>query len=428
MDENSPPKPTGRRSHPNESPMPLATRRLPYSTGVWDRDEIDAVVRVLEGPPEGLLIGPHVEAFEERVAALFGKSFGVMCNSGSSALYLAVELLELEPGDEILTSPLTFSTDLAPMLRAGLVPVFVDVEEDTFQVDVNQLEAMISDRTKAILIPNLTGNAPDWDRIREIADRHDLQVIEDSCDALGAELRGTPTGTRADISVTSFANAHIITAMGTGGMVCLDDSRLRDKCLLLRRWGRRSEVQMFGSKRGQDRNFWEDLDGTRYDNLFIFDLPGWNFEPSEVSAAFGLEQLKKLPKNHARRERSFGMLRGTLERHPTLFMPPRTTAELRTAWHCFCFIIRPSAGFERADMQSYLEERGISTRTVWTGNAARQPMMEGARFREPTAGLPNADQVMERGMLVSMNHGFDDDDIQYICDHIEGFVASRAGR
>ena len=410
-----------------EQARPLATRTLPYATGVWDEAEIQAVTDLLRGPPESIMIGPNVAAFEARVAELFGKRRGVMCNSGSSALYLAVDLLELEPGSEIITSPLTFSTDIAPMLRAGLVPVFVDVEEDTFQIDVTKIEEMIGPKTRALLIPNLTGNAPDWDAIREIADRHDLKVIEDSCDALGATLRGTPTGTRSDISVTSFANAHIITAMGTGGMVCLDDERLVDKCLLLRRWGRRSEVQMFGSGKDQPRDFWEDLDGLRYDNLFIFDLPGWNFEPSEVSAAFGLKQLDKLPVNHARRVRSFGMLSETLTKYPELFIPPRTTDELYTAWLCYCFIIKPDAGFERADMQRYLEERGIATRTVWTGNAARQPMMEGATFRAPERGMPNADQVMERGMLVSMNHSFDDEDIAYIKQHIEGFIAERRG-
>lgn len=407
--------------------LPLATRKLPYSTGVWDEEEIQAVTDVLRGPPESIMIGPNVARFEERVAEHFGKRFGVMCNSGSSALYLAVDLLELEKGSEIITSPLTFSTDIAPMLRAGLVPVFADVEEDTFQIDVTRIEEMIGPKTRAVLIPNLTGNAPDWDVIREIADRRGLKVVEDSCDALGAKLRGTPTGTRSDISVTSFANAHIITAMGTGGMVCLDDERLVDKCLLLRRWGRRSEIQMFGSGRGQARDFWEELDGLRYDNMFIFDLPGWNFEPSEVSAAFGLKQLDKLPINHARRVRSFGMLFETLAKYPDLFIPPRTTDELYTAWQCFCFIIKPNAGFERADMQLYLEARGISTRTVWTGNAARQPMMEGATFRVPKTGLPNADQVMERGMLVSMNHSFGDDDIGYLIEHIEGFVAQRSG-
>ena len=187
------------------------------------------------------------------MAALFGKRRGVMCNSGSSALYLAIEVLGLRPGDEIVTSAVTFSTDIAPMVRGGIVPAFVDVTPDTYQIDVDAIEEMIGPRTKAILAPNLIGNAPDWDRIRAIADRHGLKVVEDSCDALGLTLRGTPTGTRADISLTSFALSHIITAAGTGGMVCFDDDALADRALLLRRWGRRSEVQLFGSTEGDRR-------------------------------------------------------------------------------------------------------------------------------------------------------------------------------
>ena len=194
-------------------------RRIFYGGSVHDDDERDAVLAVLDDP-NGLRIGKHVAEMEAQVAALFGKRYGVMCNSGSSALYLAVELLDLPPGSEVLTSPLTFSTDIAPLVRAGLVPVFVDVEVDTFQIDVTRMEEMVSRRARrAILVPNLAGNAPDWDAIRAIADRHGLAVIEDSCDALGATLRGTPTGTRADISVTSFSLSHIITCAGDGGMV-----------------------------------------------------------------------------------------------------------------------------------------------------------------------------------------------------------------
>src|SRR5450432_628160 len=276
----------------------MTTRRIDYAGSVHDDREIEAVVAVLRGGPQALRIGKNVKAFEQGVAEYFGKRRGIMCNSGSSALYLAVELLGCEPGDEIITSAVTFSTDIAPLVRAGLVPAFVDVEPDTYNIDVDGIEAMISPRTRAILAPNLIGNAPDWDRIRAIADQHGLQVIEDSCDALGAKLRGTPTGTRSDISVTSFALSHIITAAGTGGMVLLDDDELTDRCLLLRRWGRRSEAQIYGSRKGVERRFFSSIDGDlEYDNLFIFDEVGWNFEPSELSAAFGLVQLEKLSTN-----------------------------------------------------------------------------------------------------------------------------------
>ena len=269
-------------------------RRIEYSGSVHDEEEIEAVVEVLRGGPSALRISKNVKAFEQGVAEYFGKRRGIMVNSGSSALYLAVELLGCEPGDEVITSSVTFSTDVAPLVRAGLVPAFVDVEPDTFNIDVDGIEAMISPRTKAILVPNLIGNCPDWDRIRSIADAHSLKVIEDSCDALGAKLRGTPTGTRSDISVTSFALAHVITAAATGGMVLLDDDDLIDRCVLLRRWGRRSETQFYGSKKG-DKRFFTEVDGIEYDNLFIFDEVGWNFEPCEISAAFGVVQLRKLP-------------------------------------------------------------------------------------------------------------------------------------
>lgn len=404
----------------------MSERRVLYATAVYDHEEIQAVLDVLADGKGTLRIGRNVAAMEERVAALFGKASGVMCNSGSSALYLAVELLGLAPGSEVITSPLTFSTDLAPLIRAGLVPVFVDVEPDTFNVDVTGIEEMIGPETRAILLPNLAGNAPDWDRVREIADRHDLLVLEDSCDALGARLRGTPTGTRSHLSVTSFALSHIITCAGNGGMVLLDDDELRDRCLSLRRWGRRSEPQLYGSRKGE-RNFWEDLDGIRYDNLFIFDDAGWNFEPSELGAAFGLRQLDKLPANYARRQRNFALYNDLLARYPDLLVPPRQLDGLDTAWLSYVFLVAAGAGFGRSDLQQFLEPRGIDTRTVWTGNAVRQPMMGGVAFRAPEGGLPHADGVMERGILVPMGHALDDDDVAYVCDGIEAFLQERTG-
>ena len=399
----------------------MIDKRVLYATAVYDQAEIDAILGVLDGGRGTLRLGKNVAEMERRVAARFGKARGVMCNSGSSALYLAVELLGLAPGAEVITSPLTFSTDLAPLVRAGLTPVFVDIEPDTFNVDVDAIEAMVGKQTKAVLIPNLAGNAPDWDRIRAIADEHGLLVVEDSCDALGPTLRGTPTGTRSDITVTSFALSHIIPCAGNGGMVMLDDEALVDRCLSLRRWGRRSEPQLFGSRKG-DRNFWEDLDGIRYDNLFIFDDVAWNFEPSEIGAAFGLQQLEKLAYNYERRRRSFELYSEFLRGRPDYFVPPRQTEELDTAWLSYVFLVRAGCGFTRGDLQAFLESEGIETRTVWTGNAVRQPMMRGVHFRQPAAGLPNADAVMERGMLVPMNHALSDDDIAFVCDRIDAFL------
>jgi CDP-4-dehydro-6-deoxyglucose reductase, E1 len=401
-------------------------RRIDYAGSVHDEREIEAVVEVLRGGPTALRIGRNVRAMEERVAELFGKRRGVMCNSGSSALYLAVEVLDLEPGDEIVTSAVTFATDVAPMIRNGLVPAFVDVTPDTFQIDVDGIEEMIGPRTRAILAPNLIGNAPDWDRIREIADRHGLAVIEDSCDALGLTLRGTPTGRRADISLTSFALSHIITAAGTGGMVCFDDGDLVDRALLLRRWGRRSEVQLFGSRKGVERRFFSAIDGDlEYDNLFIFDEVGWNFEPSELSAAFGLVQLDRLGENLARRQRNFELTRSHVARWPHLFTLPRLTDGVETGWHMFPTIIDSDSGIRRSELQQWMESHGVDTRMVWTGNATRQPAFRDEPHRSPAGGLPNADNVMEWGIVLPNNHSMSDDDCHYIGECLAGFLAER---
>jgi CDP-4-dehydro-6-deoxyglucose reductase, E1 len=400
--------------------------RVFYSSSVHDEREIEAVVEVLRSGPQGLWPGRRVAAMERQVAALFGKQSGVMVNSGSSALYLAIELLGLTPGAEIVTCGLTFSTDIAPIVRAGLVPVFVDCEVDTFCVDTSRIEEMITPRTGALLIPNLIGNAPDWDVIRSIADRHGLPTIEDSCDTLGARLRGRPTGERATMTVTSFANSHILTCGGNGGMLLLDDDQARDRALMLRRWGRRSEVQFFGTKKGE-RNFWEDVDGIRYDSQFIFDELAWNFEPSEMGAAFGLEQLKKLEGNLARRRRTFERYTEFFSAHQDRFAIPRQSAELETAWLGYPLVITETAGFERPDLQLFLDAHGIDTRTIWTGNVARQPMLRGRSVVLPSDGLPNADIIMERGVLLPLSHAIDDATLDFVLATAAEFLAgSRA--
>jgi CDP-6-deoxy-D-xylo-4-hexulose-3-dehydrase len=400
-----------------------ASNRVLYAQSVHDETEIEAVVGVLRSGPTSLRPGPNVAELERQVAALFGKPLGLMCNSGSSALYLAIELLDLPAGSEIITSPLTFSTDIAPIVRAGLVPVFADVEADTFNVDVNGIEALIGPKTRALLFPNLVGNVPDWDAIRAIADRHGLFVIEDSCDALGATLAGTPTGTRSHISVTSFAMSHIITCGGNGGMVLLDSDELRDAGLMLRRWGRRSEKHLYGTK-GEGRVFREELDGMLYDNDYIFDVLPWNFEPSEMGAAFGLQQLRKLDQFIATRQRHYAAYTEFFGAHTEQFTPARQTVGLDTAWLCYPFLINPGSGIVRSELQEHLEREGIDSRPVWTGNVVRQPMMHGVEFRQPEGGLPQADRVMEAGLAVSNSHGMTDAQREYVIASITDFIGA----
>ena len=398
-------------------------RRIAPPGSHHDEREIEAVTQLLRS--SHLMIGENVEAFEARVAALMAKQYGVMVNSGTSALYMALDLLDLEPGDEIITSVLTFSADIAPMVRAGVVPVFVDVDETGYQIDVTRIEEAVGPRTKAILTPNLIGNCPDWDVIRDIADRHGLKVVEDTCDVLGDTfLRGTRTGTRADIGVTSFAVTHSITAGGGGGLIAFDDPELHDRCLVKRRWGRRSERYFFGSKRGESDRFSATVDGLAYDNIFVFEEPlVWNFEPTEIGATFGLVQLEKLNEFNRRRRENFARYDEWFMEHEDQFIRPTTTPELETTWMLYPYMLRPGSKRSRSETQELLEKQGVPTRVVWSGNITRQPGFSKIERREPEDGFPNADRVMEYALMLPTHQGLTEEDVDYVIDVLEQTLA-----
>jgi CDP-6-deoxy-D-xylo-4-hexulose-3-dehydrase len=396
-------------------------RQISPPGSTHDEREIAAVTEVLR--TSKLQIGPRVAEFESKVAALLAKKHGVMVNSGTSALYLTLDLLDLEPGDEIITSVLTFSADIAPMVRAGVIPAFVDVEPTTYQIDVARIEELIGPRTRAILAPDLVGNCPDWDEIRKIADRHRLKVVEDSCDVLGSKLRGTRTGTRADIAVTSFAVTHSITAAGGGGMVGLDDPELLDRCLIKRRWGRRSERYLFGSKRGHSDRFSATVDGLAYDNIFVFeDSLCFNFEPSEIGAAFGLVQLDKLDEFNRRRQRNFDRYDEWFAEHEDRFLRPSTTPGVDTTWMLYPFMLRSGSRLTRSGCQEFLEKRGIPTRVVWSGNITRQPGFNTIARRDPKDGFPNADRVMESALMLPTHQGLSEDDVEYVIEVLDDLL------
>ena len=391
--------------------------KLPPAGAVHDQREIDAVAAVMRDNPK-LDIGEATLALEGRVAEKLSKRFGLMVNSGSSALRIAIDLLGLEAGDEIITSPLTFSTDVAPMVHSGIVPVFADVTPDTYQIDTDGLEAAIGPRTRAILAPNLCGNCPDWDAIRAVADTHGLAVVEDSCDVLDSRQRGRRTGERSHISVTSFARSHAMTAAGTGGLVGVDDEDLYDHALSLRRWGRRSESYLFGSRRGRDDRFSPLSDGTPYDLVFVFDSLGYNFEPSEISAAYGLVQLDKLDGFNAQRRANWRRLDDLMATRRGV-TAARTTPETDTTWMRFCFTVNADAPFDRTAAQEFLADRGVATRMVWTGNILRQPGFAGIDHRAPDSGLPNCDEMMDRALSLPIHHGLNADHMGYMCEQLD---------
>jgi CDP-6-deoxy-D-xylo-4-hexulose-3-dehydrase len=391
--------------------------RVNYGQSVHSEAEIDAVVSVLRSSTQ---MGERVRAMEARVSALFDKNHGIMVNSGSSANYLAIELLGLPEGSEIITPALTFATTVAPIVRQRLVPVFVDVEEATYNIDAEAIEAMIGPNTRAMMIPSLIGNLPDWDRIREIADRHGMMVVEDSADTLGATLGGRSTGSRSEISTTSFYGSHVINAAGNGGMVCVRDDELARRARLLRSWGRTSSL--FVDSESAETRFGIEVDGIPYDAKFVFEALGYNLEPSEMGAAFGLVQLDRLEDNIRRRIDHFERQRTFFAQYEDWFILPRQLETARSGWLAFPLTIRDEAPFTRREMQIWLEERDIQTRPVFTGNILRQPAMANVRHRAAPDGYPMADAVMRGGILLACHHGLDDAQLDHMHESFRSFA------
>jgi len=383
--------------------------RVPYGMTVHGQEEIDAVVEVLKTSTQ---MGKNVREFEEKVAKLFEKKYGLMLNSGSSALYLGVEALNLPKGSEVITPVLTFSTTVASLIKNGLIPSFVDVEPDTFVIDVAKIEEMITAKTSAIAVPNLLGNIPDWDAISAIAKKYKLKIIEDSADTLGGTLRGKSSGHHSDISITSFYGSHVINCAGNGGMLCINDDEMYRRAKLLRSWGRSSSVFVESEK--IENRFNVELEGIQYDAKFVFEEPGYNLEPSEMGAAFGLVQLKKLQKNIEARFNNFNEQYNFFKQYEDWFLLPKQTPETTTGWLAFPLIVKSTAPFTRTEMQIELEKADIQTRVVFTGNILRQPGFKNINCNKNKTGYANADNVMRGGILLACHHGLTNEMMQHI--------------
>ena len=398
-----------------------ASIRVPYGFSVHGQEEIDAVVRVLKG---NTAIGNNTKEFEKKIARLFGKKYGAMVNSGSSANLLAFELLNLPVGSEVITPLLTFSTTVAPILQKGLVPVFIDVDEGTYLININQLEMAITKKTRAMMIPSLLGNIPNLDQISKIAKKYKLFLIEDSCDTLGGKIGNLPSGTYSDISITSFYGSHIINGAGGGGMICVNNPAWFERLKVLRGWGRRSSL--FGEKANSEllkNRFRGQLAGVPYDEKFTFSEIGYNFLPLELSAAFGLEQLKKFPKFKALRQKYFNVLYRFFKSHENYFILPKQTPGTKTTWLAFPITIRSDAPFNRFDIVKYLENHNIQTRPVFTGDITLQPGFNNIEHRKPFKDYPATRNIMQNAFVIGCHQGLNDTQMSYLIKTIEAFLA-----
>jgi len=391
--------------------------RVPYGCTVHGEEEIAAVTHVLRTSTQ---MGKHVNDMQQRVAALYMKKYGIMVNSGSSANYLAIEIANLPKGSEIITPVLTFSTTVAPLVKHGLIPVFIDVEPGTYNIDVNKIEPMITPNTKAMMIPNLLGNLPDWKKLRELADKYKLLLIEDSADTLGATIDNKSSGRFSDISTTSFYGSHVINCAGNGGMLCVNSDEQMARAKLLRSWGRSSSL--FVESEAIENRFNIDLEGIRYDAKFIFEALGYNWEPSEMGAAFGLVQLDKLDHNIKLREKWFAEHLNFFKSYENWFILPKQLPHSRTGWLAFPMTVREDAPFTRTELQIFMEKRNIQTRTIFTGNILRQPGFKDIPHKADSAGYFYADQVMRGGILLGAHHGLTKEMMGHIHESFEKFA------
>ena len=277
------------------------SNKISYAKTVYGKEEINAVTECLL---ESTQMGNYSRKFEKKIAHLFNKKHCLYVNSGSSALYIGVESFEFPKGSEVITPALTFSTSVGCIVKNNLIPVFVDVEPLTYNIDVSQIEEQITKKTVAILAPNLMGNLCDWPTIRKIANKYNLIVIEDSADTLGATINGKSSGFYSDMSITSFYGSHIINCAGNGGALAVNDHKVIKRAKLLRSWGRSSSLFDEKSEKIENR-FNIKLDGIDYDAKFVFEKIGYNLEGNEVGAAFGLAQLKKLKKKYKYKTKKF---------------------------------------------------------------------------------------------------------------------------
>jgi len=366
----------------------------------YGEEEIKAVESCLR---DGWLagFGPRSIEFEEKIAKRFGKKYGVFVNSGSSACLLAIAALGLAKGSKIITPACTFSTTLAPIIQLGYEPVFCDVELTSYVPSVQSILDLITEDVKAIMVPNLIGNKPDWDLLKSELTRigrEDIIVIEDSADTI--------TYTEStDVSTTSFYASHIITAGGTGGMVMFNNKEYVDRALQYRDWGR-----MGDNSEIMDDRFNHKVDGIPYDHKFLYGVLGYNMKCSEMSAAFGLVQLERFEDYKHKRRTNFERYLENLKDVKELILPDDS---VEPNW-----LAIPLQTERRLELLTFLEENNIQTRVTFAGNVTRHPI-----YREYLQDFENADAIMKNGFLLGAHHGMTVEDVDYVCDKIKEFFS-----
>ncbi|MDC3065913.1 aminotransferase class I/II-fold pyridoxal phosphate-dependent enzyme [Candidatus Pelagibacter sp.] len=397
---------------------------ISYGKNVYNKEEIFAVNNTLKKTTQ---MGVSVATFENKIAKIFGKKYGVMVNSGSSALILALKCLNLKKGSEVITPCLNFGTAVSSIILNDLVPVFVDVNVRTLQINPDLIKKKITKKTKAILVPNLIGNIADWKKLKNIASKEKLHLIEDSADTLGAKINNVSTGTYSDISITSFYGSHVISCAGNGGMLLTNDKKIYVKSKVLRSWGRLSSL--IKDSENINKRLGIKLKGVEYDRKFVFSEIGYNFEPSEISASFGLVQLKKFKSFSSIRNKNFKFHFNFFNRLKDYFLTPIINKGVYTNFLAYPIIIVPNKLFNRKELQIFLEKNKIQTRPIFSGNILRHPAFSNLISRKNKLNeFENADYIMKNGILIGCHQGLSIKDLKLIHNKIKNFIKNKRAR
>lgn len=419
------------QAHADGAFVPGKTR-INYGGRVYDEQELIAAVdAVLDF---WLTVGPRTEAFQNGLTRFLGLRHALVVNSGSSANLIAVAALRshrlerpLRPGDEVITPGMGFSTTVAPIVQNELIPVFVDCELGTYNLDPEQLGPALSDRTRALFFAHTLGNPVDMEPVMAFAREHDLYVIEDTCDALGSTYDDQLVGTFGDLGTISFYPAHHITT-GEGGAVVTDDARLARVACSLRDWGRDCRCTYASPPAGEcGRRFEWEIPGLDepYDHRYLYVEIGYNLKMTDVQAAIGLAQLRRLPGFIAARKRNFRRLYEGLRPYEEFLLLPTWSQRADPAWFAFPITVRPQAPFTRRDLITFLEERNIETRLLFAGNITRHPGYRHIKHR--TVGdLPNSDVVLRSSFFVGVYPGLDEARLAYMLEAFADFFRSFA--
>jgi CDP-6-deoxy-D-xylo-4-hexulose-3-dehydrase len=399
---------------------------VPVSGKVYDHTDMQSLVE--SGLDFWLTTGRFNREFEKSLAKFLGAQFALTCNSGSSANLIALTSLTshllkdraLKAGDEVITCATGFPTTINPILINGLTPVFLDVDIPSYNMDISKLEEAITPKTKAIMVAHTLGNPFDLEKITEIAKKHNLFLVEDTCDALGAEYNGKKVGTFGDIGTLSFYPAHHIT-MGEGGAVFTSRSTIKRAMESIRDWGRDCYCEP-GKDNTCNKRFCQQLGDLPfgYDHKYTYSHVGYNLKITDMQASVGLSQLNHLPKFIEKRQENFDFLFNGLKQFEEFLILPKSSPNAKPSWFGFPLTVKENAKFTRNQLVEYLENNKIGTRLLFGGNLLKQPYMKNKNYRV-VGELKNSDIVMNNTFWIGVYPGLGAEELSYVINKIKKF-------